>query len=164
MFSLKKFYRLIGGAVGALIPGIIAIGKFLFNVAQKGWAIVTDIASKVWENIKEFLVGIKLEIPEIMGPFTVDLPGMDPFTIGPIGGFTFQPFKFLGGTEKPESMPSVEAPSAAESKGPSTRGGPRRKAEPEPTPEATPSATPAPTGGGGGPAPAPAVRARAPWR
>jgi hypothetical protein len=110
IFSIKKFYRLIGGAIGALIPGIVAIGKFLWGVAQKGFAIVTDIASKVWSNIKEFLVGIKLEIPEIMGQFELPNPFGDNFKVGPIGGFTFQPFKFLGGAEKPKSMPEIEQP------------------------------------------------------
>jgi predicted chitinase len=145
IFSLKKFYRLIGGAIGALIPGVVAIGKFLWGVAQKGWAIVTDIASKVWSSIKEFLVGIKLEIPEIMGQFELPNPFGDNFKVGPIGGFTFQPFKFLGGTEKPESMSDVEEPEtdplAKQTQGAAVSGG--GNVEPAPSGSAAPAAAPA---------------------
>lgn len=143
MFSLKKFYALIGGAIGAAFPLLKRVVEFVWDFGKKGVAWISDLASSVWEKVRDFLTGIKLDIPKIMGPFTIDLPGMDPFTIGPIGGFTFEPFKFL---KKPtEGAQAAPAPPAA-AKGPPGRGGARGGAP----------AAPAPAGGGGG-APAPAA-------
>lgn len=154
MFSPKKFYGLIGGAIGALIPGVLATFKWLGGLAEKGWETIKEIGSNIWENIKEFLVGIKLDIPEIMGAFKIP---MTDITIGPIGGFTFQPFKFLQGD--PESAPSATqtstggtAPAAGSMAAtPAAAGGGGGGGVPA---APTGGGAPAPAAGGGGSAPA----------
>lgn len=155
MFSLKKFYALIGGAIGAAIPLLKKAVEFIWDIGKKGVQWISDLATTVWDKIKEFLTGIKLEIPEIMRARTIDLPGLDPFTLGPIGGFTFEPFKFLG-TSKPSEGPSATEVGDIE----------KAPAAPGAAPAGAPSTTAAPAGsgsnGGGGGVPAPATGGGAP--
>ena len=79
IFSLKSFYKLIGGAIGFAIPFLKKAVEFIWDIGSKGVAWITDLASSVWDKMKEFLTGIRLEIPEIMRAVEVDLPG---FRIG----------------------------------------------------------------------------------
>lgn len=139
IFSLKKFYALIGGAIGAAIPLLKKAVAFIWDIGKKGVQWISDLATTVWDKIKEFLTGIKLEIPEIMRARTIDLPGLDPFTLGPIGGFTFEPFKFLG-TSGPSEGPSATEVGDIE----------KAPAAPGAAPAGAPSTTAAPAGGGGG--------------
>jgi len=134
IFSLKSFYKLIGGAIGFAIPFLKEAIGFIWNIGSKGVKWVMEIVTPMWEKLKQFLADVRLDIPEIMGPVEVDLPGFDPFTLGPIGGFTFEPFKFL---KKP-----VEGP---EQVTPVSKGEAEKRRE----------VAPAPRGGGGAPAPAP---------
>jgi predicted chitinase len=94
----------------------------------------------VWEKIRDFLTDVKLDIPEIMGPVEIDLPGLDPFTLGPIGGFTFEPFKFL---KKPIESPDKVTPQAEKSEN-------EKRAEQQPAARQQRSQAAAGVAGGGG--------------
>lgn len=158
IFSLKSFYKLIGGAIGFAIPFLKKAVEFIWDIGSKGVAWITDLASNVWDKMKEFLTGIRLEIPEIMRAVEVDLPGFDPFTLGPVGGFTFEPFKFL---KKPTEGPDKVEPGekSEKEKKAELRPAPSRPAAAAPAaggaPPAAPSGAPSAGAAGGAPPAAP---------
>lgn len=129
MFSLKKFYALIGGAVGFAFPLLKRAVEWIGDLAQSGWEWVKDVASKVGDWLSETL--LKLE-------FTI--PGVEVFGRKLWDSIHVQPFSFL---KKKETVKGAEG--AGEAPAPTP-------AAPAPTPAAP---APAPAGGGGAPAPAP---------
>ena len=121
-FSPKKFYALVGGAIGAAIPVLIEAGKWLWsNLISPG----VDFAVNIAKQIGQWLAGI--EIPE----FKIPLVG----SIGP-----FKPFGFLAGV-KPAPTETTAAPEGAPAPAAST--------PPQPPPGAG-AAPPKPEGGGAG--------------
>ena len=94
-FSLKKFYALVGGAIGAAMPFLIEAGKWLWtNLISPG----VDFAVNIAKQIGQWLAGI--EIPEftILGK-----------SIGP-----FKPFGFLAGIKPaPTAAPAGAAAAPA---------------------------------------------------
>jgi GH24 family phage-related lysozyme (muramidase) len=144
-FSLKPFYKLIGGAIGAFIPVLKKAIEWLWDIGSKGVKWVMDIVDPMWDKFREYMSDIKLDIPKIMDEFTVM-----GYKIGPIGGFTFEPFKFLKKpTEGPKESAGAPAPApAAAPEAPAPAAAPEA-ATPAgggaPTPEAPTPAAPAPT-------------------
>lgn len=151
IFSLKSFYKLIGGAIGFAFPFLKKAVEFIWDIGSKGVKWIVDLSKTVWENLRDFLTTIRLDIPEIMGPVEIDLPGLDPFTLGPIGGFTFEPFKFL---KKPIESPDKVTPPAEnsqeEKKSSATASGGGGGGAPSAAPSAPPAAASAPPAAGGG--------------
>lgn len=155
IFSLKSFYKLIGGAIGFAIPFIKEAIKFVWDIGKKGVEWITDLATSIWTKVRDFLTGIKLDIPEIMRAVEIDLPGLDPFTLGPIGGFTFEPFKFL---KKPVEGPDkVEPPAKSDAEKQAEARPARPAAAPAAggAPPAAPSGAPSAGAEGGAPPSAP---------
>lgn len=141
MFSLKKFYALIGGAVGFAFPLLKRAVEWIGNLAQSGWAWVKDVASKVGDWLSETL--LKLE-------FTI--PGVEVFGRKLWDSIHVQPFSFLKKKETAKGAPPTEGekktptPAAAPS-APAPAGGAPAPAAPKPAaPAPTPAAAPLPEG------------------
>ncbi len=137
IFSLKKFYGLIGGAIGAAIPLLKKAVEWVWNFAQTGWQWVKDVASTIGDWLKETLLKIKFTIPGVEA-FGRKL--WDPITI--------QPFSFLKSEQTVQGSQPVE-----ETAPPPKPAGGEAGAAP-----VTPAPAPAPMAPAPAPAPAPAAQ------
>ena len=136
MFSLKKFYGLIGGAIGAVMPFVIKAGKWLWeNLISPG----VDFGVNIAKQIGQWLAGVEIPEFKIFGN-----------SIGP-----FKPFGFLAGikptpTEAPAGAtpapPAAPEPPQAAAAPPAAPEPPQAAAEPAAAPEAEPAPTATPQG------------------
>lgn len=132
MFSLKKFYGLIGGAIGAAIPLLKKAIEWVWGFAKSGWQWVKDVASSIGDWLKETLLKIEFTIP-----------GVEAFGKTLWNPIRVQPFSFL--KSKEETVKSAEP--IQETAPPPTEGGEAQ------------TATPTGTAGGGVPGSVPAAAA-----
>jgi GH24 family phage-related lysozyme (muramidase) len=150
MFSLKKFYGLIGGAFGAAFPLLIKAGKLIYEFFSSELDLYKKIGSAIWDFLKDMLlkVDFTLPFPKVLG--------------GPIH---FAPFSFLKGSDAAAPVPPKEG--AAPPKAPPKEPAAAPEAAPAP-PEAAPAEPQAPQAAPQAPqaapqaAPAPAAPTAAP--
>jgi len=144
MFSLKKFYGLIGGAIGAAFPLLIKAGELIYKFFSAELDLYKKIGSAIWDFLKDMLlkVDFTLPLPKAFG--------------GPIH---FAPFSFLKGSDAAAPVPPKEG--AAPPKEPAAAPEAAPPKEPAAAPEAAPPKEPAAAAPEAEPAAAPPAPAAA---
>lgn len=150
MFSLKKFYGLIGGAIGFAFPFLKKAVEWIWGFAKQGWQWIKDVGSNIWEYLKGVLVKIKFTMPG--GPTMPDWRIMGPLRNKKLWqSKTFQPFSFLQAKEESiESPPSTAPPAETTTTG---------TASPQDVSAGSANVTPAPAAAPTAPAAAPPAAA-----